>query len=132
MSASNQVSFSDISSGVMGAVFELPAIVKGATTLVRTKPDVKRSIGLVLEQNAADYPASPAVKFDDQVWTYASFNGWVNRVAAMLQAQGIGSGDVIAIISENRPETLACAAAAAKLWPPKGLAKRRGWRYACA
>ncbi len=121
MNTNNQVSFADISSGIIGAVTELPAIARGAGTLLRTKPERKQSIGTVLERQAVRYPANPAVKFGDKMWTYASFNGWVNRVVALFQQAGIANGDVIAIMSENRAETLVCAAAAAKIGAVAGM-----------
>lgn len=121
MTANKTVSLLEISSGMLNTVPELPAIGKGLRTMLKAKPDRAMSIGLLLEQQAQRYPAAAAVKFEDRVWSYASFNGWVNRIAALFAKQGVVSGDVVAIISENRPEMLACIAATVKLGAIAGM-----------
>lgn len=121
MSSSNQVSLSEITSGLLRAVPDAPVFLNGMRRMISAGPEKKMSIGLLLERQAARYPASPALKFGDSTWTYASFNGWVNRVAALFEKMGIRSGDVVAILSENRPEMLVCTAAAVKLGAIAGM-----------
>ncbi|RLT97040.1 long-chain-acyl-CoA synthetase [Ketobacter sp.] len=121
MNPNKQVSLSEIAAGILRAVPDAPAFFHGVRHMLNAGPDKKMSIGRLLEQQAARYPASPALKFEDKVWSYAGFNGWVNRIAALLQQQGVGSGDVVAIMSENRPDMLACTAAAAKLGAIAGM-----------
>ena len=108
MNANKQVSLSEITSGILRAVPDAPAFVAGVRSMLNAGPDKKMSIGLLLEKQARRHPASPALKFEDKVWSYAGFNGWVNRIAALYQQMGVGEGDVVAIMSENRPAMLAC------------------------
>ncbi len=119
--AHKQVSLTEIGSGLLNAVPEVPALGKGLLTMLKAKPERKMSIGLLLEKQAKRYPANPALKFGDKVWTYVGFNAWVNRIAALFTAHGVRSGDVVTIYSENRPEMLACTAAAAKLGAIAGM-----------
>lgn len=121
MNTHKQVSFSDITAGVLRAVPDAPVFFSGVRGMISAGPEKKMSIGLLLEKQASRYPASPALKFEDKTWTYASFNGWVNRIAALFQSMGVQAGDVVAIMSENRPEMLACTAAAVKLGAIAGM-----------
>ncbi|MGH8454685.1 MAG: long-chain-acyl-CoA synthetase, partial [Nevskiales bacterium] len=73
------------------------------------------SLGLLLEQRAAELPNHTALKFGDRQWTWAEFNAWANRYAHALAERGLGRGDVAAINISNRPEVLVSLCAAAKL-----------------
>ncbi|MEN8671039.1 MAG: long-chain-acyl-CoA synthetase [Ketobacter sp.] len=121
MNANKQVSLSEITSGILRAIPEAPAFVSGVRSMISAGPDKKMSIGLLLEKQARRHPAGAALKFEDKVWSYAGFNGWVNRIAALYQKLGVANGDVVAIMSENRPQMLACTAAAAKLGAIAGM-----------
>ena len=121
MSANKQVSLPEIASGILRAVPAAPVFVRGGLSMIGAGPERRMSIGRLLEKQARCYPASPALKFEDKVWTYAGFNGWVNRIAALYQQMGIGEGDVVAIMSENRPAMLACTAATVKLGAIAGM-----------
>lgn len=52
-------------------------------------------------------PNNPAVIWQGRTWTYAQFAGIVVAMADDLRARGGGPGDVVAIMSGNRPEMLA-------------------------
>ena len=121
MASNKQVSFTEISAGILRALPEAPAFINGVRTMLQARPESKMSIGLQLEKQAHRRPSNPALKFRDQVWSYAEFNSWVNRVAALFRQSGVQSGDVVAIMSENRPEMLVCTAAAAKLGAIAGM-----------
>ena len=83
MNANKQVSLSEITSGILRAIPEAPAFVSGVRSMISAGPDKKMSIGLLLEKQARRHPAGAALKFEDKVWSYAGFNGWVNRIAAL-------------------------------------------------
>ncbi|AUM12720.1 long-chain-acyl-CoA synthetase [Ketobacter alkanivorans] len=121
MNTNKQVSLSEITTGMLRAVPDAPAFFSGVRSMLSAGPEKKMSIGLLLEKQARRHPASPALKFEDKTWSYASFNGWVNRIAALFEKMGVGEGDVVAIMSENRPEMLACTAAAVKLGAIAGM-----------
>lgn len=83
--------------------------------LAGLRPSSKQSIGKVIQYWASRTPHNIALRFEDQQWTYAQFNAWANRLAACWREQGVGAGDTVAIMMENRPEALACVAATVKL-----------------
>lgn len=109
------VEFDDIARGVLQTASEIKTISSGFLNLARIDPLGRYTIGKVIEHWAKVTPNQCAIMFEDRQWTYAEFNAWANRIAASFQAQGIVSGDVVAILLENSPEVLACVAAIAKL-----------------
>lgn len=121
MSDLNRISLRAIVRGALQMIPDAPALATGARHMLRAKPDRAYSIGYLLEEQAKRHPDRPALRFGDQQWTYREFNGWVNRVAALFTQQGIGSGDVVGLLMENRPEQLVCVAAAVKLGAIAGM-----------
>ncbi len=119
--ASKKVGLRDIAQGALQAIPDLITLNRGLFGLATLKPDSDMSIGRVLERWARNAPDRIAVRFDDQSWTYAQFNSWVNRIAASFSARGLGSGETVAILAENSPAQLACIAAAVKLGAVAGL-----------
>lgn len=79
---------------------------KAAVTL--TRQAVKGAVNYpgMVEQAAAMYADNVLIKYQDRQLTYAGFNGRCNQIARYLKAQGLGSGDVIALYMENRLEYL--------------------------
>jgi len=53
------------------------------------------------------HPERTAVLWRHRSWTYAQFNTLAVRLVDLLKRAGIGPGDVVSIISRNRPEMLA-------------------------
>lgn len=60
-----------------------------------------------LDRAVEAFPERTAVVWHDRSWSYAEFAGIVVRMMDLLRAHGVGKGDVVAIISGNRPEMLA-------------------------
>jgi len=116
-----KVGLRDIAQGALQAIPDLITLNRGLFGLATLKPDSLMSIGRVLERRARQMPDRIALRYEDQSWTYAQFNGWVNRLAASFATHGLASGDAIAIIAENHPAQLACIAAAVKLGAVAGL-----------
>jgi len=83
--------------------------------------------GDALRMRAQADPQRIAVQEGDRQWRYAQFNARVNQLAAVLHAQGVGRGDRIAILSENRHEYLELLFAAAKLG---AIVAALNWRLA--
>ncbi|WP_160287683.1 long-chain-acyl-CoA synthetase [Pseudomonas knackmussii] len=73
------------------------------------------SLGWALERAARLYPDSPALLEGQRRLSYALFNGWANRLAHALKAEGVQHGSVVAVMLENRAELLVILAALAKL-----------------
>jgi len=111
----NEIHLRDLARGVLRALPDGLAFNKGLWNLARFTPDKAASIGLRLEQITQNDPKRIALVFEERSWTYAEFNAWVNRYAGVFRAHGLSSGDTVAILMENRPEVLACVAAAVKL-----------------
>lgn len=114
-------SFFNIAQSALTSVADIGPLVSGLGKLATSFQSRKQSLGRVLEQQAAKRPNAEALVFEKQVWTYQSFNRWVNRFAHAFAAQGLKKGDSVAIFIENRPEALACIAAAAKLGVVAGM-----------
>ncbi len=53
------------------------------------------------------FPQRPAVIWRDRRWNYGEFSRLAARLAAWLQSQGVGAGDVVSLMCANRPEMLA-------------------------
>lgn len=60
-----------------------------------------------LDRAVEAFPDRPAVIWQCRSWSYAEFAGIVAAMADLLRANGVGPGDVVAIMSGNRPEMLA-------------------------
>ena len=59
-----------------------------------------------IEQLAAEKPENVAILFEDQKLTYRDYNDAANAYAHWARAQGIGAGDRVALLMENRPDYL--------------------------
>ncbi|HYI89281.1 MAG TPA: AMP-binding protein [Beijerinckiaceae bacterium] len=60
-----------------------------------------------LERTVSIVPDQPAIAWRDRRWTYRGFAELVGRMAAVLRAAGVGRGDVVSVLAQNRPELLA-------------------------
>jgi acyl-CoA synthetase (AMP-forming)/AMP-acid ligase II len=90
-------------------------LAKGIYTLASSKPDSYRSIGSHLEEHAHKRPSAPAIRFQDDEFSYQEVNKWVNRYSHYFLSQGITAGDTIGINIENRPECLIAVLATVKI-----------------
>ena len=79
-------------------------------TLKRATPIAKtpnRTIRELAEEWAVHYGDRPALVSDDATLSYRGLNARANRYARWARAQGVGKGDVIALLMTNRPDFLA-------------------------
>jgi fatty-acyl-CoA synthase len=74
-----------------------------------------RTLGALLEEQAAAHPQADAVVFRDQRLTYAMLAARVDEFARALLALGVTRGDRVAVLLPNRPEWLIAALAIAKI-----------------
>jgi fatty-acyl-CoA synthase len=86
-----------------------------APRVIRLRAGNPYSAGDRLEERAAKVGGSTAILFEAERWTYADWNGAANRIAWWGADQGIGRGEVVALLMENRPEFLAAWMGVAKL-----------------
>ncbi|WP_083844437.1 long-chain-acyl-CoA synthetase [Hydrocarboniphaga effusa] len=120
-SASDRVRFSDLVRSAVRMLPEFPMVARGLLRLATLKPARRGSIGALIEAHASRRPQSLALRFEDRQWTYAQFNAEANRIARVLQDQGIRAGDAVAILMENRAEVLIVVAAVLKLGAIAGM-----------
>jgi fatty-acyl-CoA synthase len=76
----------------------------------------------LIERNATFTPEKPALRYQDQVWTYAQLASRIDALArAMKSRLGVHRGDRVAILAQNSPDYLvllyACARLGAMLVP---------------
>ena len=119
---SKNVGLKDVARGLLQAAPDLLSVNRaGLLRFVGLSPDSHQSIGRVIEYWSRWAPQRVAIRFEDRQWTYGEFNAWVNRLAATFRTHGVNTGDTVAILMENRPEVLACVAAAVKLGAIAGM-----------
>ena len=87
------------------------------------------TVGSLFREQVVIGPNRPAVEFEGRIRTYAELNDRVNRLAHLLVMLGIGRGDRVAMLSENRSEYVELLMAAAKLGVLVGC---QNWRLADA
>ena len=69
----------------------------------------------LIEQWAERSPSSIAIRFEGESTSYAELNAAANRYANWAVSRGLGLGDVVAVLMENRPEYMACWLGLAKV-----------------
>ncbi|MCI4661203.1 MAG: AMP-binding protein [Neomegalonema sp.] len=79
-----------------------------ATTLGRHRANFRPLTPLdFLDRAVEAFPDQRAAIWHERQWTYAQFAGIVQAMIDTLRAHAIGAGDVVAVMSGNRPEMLA-------------------------
>lgn len=101
--------------GTLSILPDIGRILKGIYYLATAKPEKYRSLGSMFERRAEQYPNKCFLRYQDRSYSYKEFNEWSNRICHHLSQQNIKSGDIVALMMENRPETLACVLAITKL-----------------
>jgi len=106
----------------------LDRLLMGAGMLLVSRFRDNLTIATLIEHHAGRRPQQDALTFENQRYTYAQFNGQANRFARVLKDGGIGRGDVVGVLLDNRPETLLLVAALAKLGAAAAMCntKQRG------
>ncbi len=84
-----------------------------ARRLVRTAAG--STVGSLFAAQVRLYPSRVAIEEDGRTLSYAALGERVNRTASLLSGFGVGHGDRVAIIAENRAEYLELQLAVAKL-----------------
>lgn len=93
----------------------VPRIIKGLKLANVQDPTQPCGLGWCFEQATQRNPNGPALLCGDTVLSYAQVNEQANRIAHYLLAQGLGKGDCVAIVLENRPQLLITVLAVAKV-----------------
>jgi fatty-acyl-CoA synthase len=119
--ARTAVRLTDIATRAPAVLADIPVIVRGALTGLLALPSSKKSIGTVFQDRAARYGDRVFIRFGDQQLTYRDANAAATRYAAVLAARGVGSGDVVAIMLRNSPNTVLAMLAAVKCGAVAGM-----------
>lgn len=118
--ARQKIGVTDVVVALPKMVTEVPSLLKGLAGFTR-KPDHKASIGKVFQDAAAKNGSRPFVRFEGKSTSYADANALVNQYANVFAERGVGRGDVVGVLSKNRPEALFAALAAVKLGATAGM-----------
>ncbi|CAN5138401.1 ATP-dependent acyl-CoA ligase [soil metagenome] len=96
----------------------------------------EQTLPTMLERAATLHGDRPLLRFGDAVWSYAEVRDDAAGLAGVLAEAGIGLGDRVAVMSENRPEILrlwlACAWLGAVLVPVNTALRGEGLEHVLA
>ena len=120
-SMSRRIGLGDLARALPGMIRHAPELALGAARLLTIRASTRESIGHVFATRAARHPDRVFLTFEEERLSYGEANTQVNRYAAVLRQQGVRPGDVVGILTENRPETLLAAIAAVKLGAAAGM-----------
>ncbi len=115
MSTSQTIEFKQLAQQALRLTPSLPRAAVATARALMLNKDRATSIGALLEQQAARRPNQIALRYEDQIYSYAKFNQRANQVAHYLESRGISGGDAVAVFMENRPEVLIAVAGIVKL-----------------
>ncbi len=73
------------------------------------------NLGLLFTEVAAVYAQRPALRYPEHQYSYSDLSQWVDSLALLLLANGLHTGDVIAIGNNKRPLSYALMLAAMRL-----------------
>jgi citronellyl-CoA synthetase len=94
---------------------EFVGLLRNRRYLAPRPADTLDSVGLKLEETAAKFGDRTMLLFEGRQITWKEFNALANQFAHALKARGIGHGDIVSLMMENRIEFLAALIAIAKL-----------------
>jgi len=100
---------------VFSTLIELVKLMRTRRYLAPRALDTIDSIGLRVEELATKFADRTMVIFEGREITWAEFNALANRYANALKRRGIGHGDVVSLMMENRIEFLAAFVGIGKL-----------------
>ena len=115
------ISLRDILRGVAAMRSGLPSIIRSIPALIPTPPTRKKSIGTCFVRTANKYPDRYFLRFQGTSITYREANAQANRIADYLSKQGIGRGDVVAVLSGNHPSVVLASLGIVKLGAIAGM-----------
>jgi len=82
------------------------AALRSLKKLKEIRADASHTFSDKIEELARTKPNNVAIYFEDRTLTYRQYNEEANKYARWMQKQGLGRGDVVALMMENRPEYL--------------------------
>jgi len=85
----------------------ISAIGRTLLSLRGVTPDSPHTIVDIVEAQARATPDNVVFHYLDRTMTFAALDAAANRVARWASANGVGRGDAVALLMENRPEYVA-------------------------
>ena len=87
-------------------VYELQCLWRVAKRVDRFAKNRPWSASRLLDERVVEAPNSLAVAYLDERYTWRDVDRRVNQYARFFQSRGIGQGDVVAMLMDNRPDFL--------------------------
>jgi len=84
----------------------LRTIMNVNKTLTPIIEDASMTAADMVERWAKETPNQEAIVYGDRSYTYAEYDAEASKYGHWAQAQGLGKGDVVVLLMENRPEFL--------------------------
>jgi len=94
---------------------DLQAVSRLAREVPKLLPGGRWNPGRLVERNANTIGDKPALVFLEERYTWSQVNERANQYAHFLQGRGIRSGDVIALVMDNRPDFIFTQMGASKV-----------------
>ena len=108
-------------SEVVSVLRDVPVLLALKKGMKPRPMDEKDCLGAVVERTAQNFGTLTAVVCEGETVTWGDLNARANRYANFLKGAGLGSGDTVSIMMENRVEFLALLIATNKLGITAGL-----------
>jgi acyl-CoA synthetase (AMP-forming)/AMP-acid ligase II len=94
---------------------ELGGYGRALPALLRGRSGAAASPAGLLDRRVAAAPDDPGLLFADQRFTWREIDHAVNRAAHVFARHGVGPGDVVVVLMDNRPEFLFAVTALSRL-----------------
>jgi acyl-CoA synthetase (AMP-forming)/AMP-acid ligase II len=91
---------------IKATLAEAGAVARALPHLPRALPGAPWNPARLLEERAKTLGDQPALLFEERRYSWSEIDAEVNRVARAFASLGIGPGDVVALMMDNRPEFL--------------------------
>ena len=108
-------------SEVVSVLRDVPVLLALKKGMKPRPMDEKDCLGAVVERTARNFGTLTAVVCEGETVTWGDLNACANRYANFLKGAGLGPGDTVSIMMENRIEFLALLVATNKLGITAGL-----------
>ena len=106
---------------IAATLVQVPGLLKLKKGMQPRPKSEKDCVARLVEANAARFAERPAIVFEGATITWGEFNALANRYAHALESLGVGRGDTVSVLMENRIEFLAVIVALNKLGATAGL-----------
>ncbi len=93
----------------------LTVLLRVKKRLAHVNPDMTETMADLVERWARETPDATAILSDGETYTYKQYNEAGDRYAAWAVSQGIGLGDTVALLMENRADYLFACLGLAKI-----------------